>query len=110
MRYFGDRLVQVPEAGDVMGGRDADIQKKCPRSTATLSACRRERDTVRHSANGKSLDQCLTICVAPYAARVVPDRFLIRRASRKVVDIGPLSNDVFTIGRLDNWITGAVPH
>jgi hypothetical protein len=55
---------------------------------------------MRHAADGKRLDQRLTVCVVPYAARVAPARFLIRGTVRKPVHVGPLANDVFTVERL----------
>src|SRR2546427_5677491 len=89
---------------------DSHIQEKCTGSAATLSARRRERHAMRHAADGKCLDQRLTVCVAPYAARVASDQFLMRGAVRKPVHVGPLANDVFTVGRLYDRIGGAMPY
>src|SRR5208337_614172 len=89
---------------------DSHIQEKCTGSAATLSTrCRRERHAMRHAADGKRLDQRLTICVVPYAARVAPDKFLIRGTVRKPVHVSPLPNDVFTVGTFYDGIAGAMP-
>src|SRR5215469_1838167 len=90
---------------------DSHIQEKCTSSTATLSACRRrDRHAMRHAADGKRLNQRLTVCVVPYTARVPPDRFLIRGTVRKPVHVGPLPNDVFTVERFYDRIAGAMPY
>src|SRR2546429_215387 len=53
---------------------DSHIQEKCTGSTATLSARRRrERHAMRHAADGKRLDQRLTVCLVPYAAHEAPE-------------------------------------
>ena len=93
-----------------MRGGNAHIQEKCSGSAATVSAGGVERDAVRHAADGKRLDQCLTVRVAPYAARVALDLFLIGRTCGKAVHVGPLSNDRFSVGRLDDGIAAAVPN
>src|SRR5215470_12911333 len=111
MRHFNERFVQAPEAGDVMRRGDSHIQEKCPGSAATLSAPRRcERHAMRHAADRKRLDQHLTVCVAPYAALMAPDQFLVRGIVRKPVHVGPLPNDVFAVGRLYDRIAGAMPY
>src|SRR6266567_4309100 len=90
---------------------DPHIQEKRTGSAATLSARRRcERHAMRHAADGKRLNQRLTVCVAPYAARVATDQSLIRVAVRKPVHVGPLPNDVFTVGRFYDRIAGAMPY
>src|SRR5262249_60497443 len=86
------------------------IQEKCPCSAATLSArCGRERHAVCHAADDKRLNKRI-VRVAPYAACVAPDQFLIRGTIRKAVEVGPLSNDVFTVGRFYDRIAGAIPY
>src|SRR6516225_5548762 len=87
------------------------IQEKCSGSAATLSAHRRrERYAVRHAVNSKRLNKRIIVRVAPYAARVAPNQFLIRGAVRTAVEIGPLSNDVFTVGRFYDRIAGPIPY
>src|SRR5215469_10694829 len=86
------------------------IQEKCPGSTATLSARRRERHAMCHAADRKRLDERLTVCVAPYAARVAPVQFQIRGTVRKAMEVGPLPNDIFTVGRIYDRIAGAMPY
>src|SRR5262249_46878050 len=93
-----------------MRGGDPNVQEKCPGSSASLFARRdRERHAMRHATDGKRLDQHLTVCVAPYAARMVSDTS-IRGTIRKPVHIGPLANDVFTVGRFYDRIAGAMPY
>src|SRR5205823_3069169 len=89
---------------------DSHIQEKCTGSAATFSRRRRERHPMHHAANRKRLNQRVTVCVAPYAARVTPDQFLIRGTLRKPVHVGPLPNDVFTVGRFYDRIAGAMPY
>src|SRR6516165_7603602 len=89
---------------------DSRIQEKCTGGATTLSARRRERHAMCHVADEKRLDHRLTVCVAPYPARVVPDQFLIRGAVRKPVHVGPLPNDVFTVGTFYDRIAGAMPY
>src|ERR1043165_1218083 len=102
--------MQMPETGDMMCGGDAHIQEKRPGSAATVSACRREWNAVRHTADRKRLDQRLPVGVAPYPARVAADQFLIRGTLCKAVHVRPLPNDAFTVGRLDDRIVSAVPY
>src|SRR6516225_6367750 len=109
-RHFNCRIRQSPEACDVMRRGDSHIQEKCAGRAAALFRRRRERHAMRHAADGKRLDQHLTVCIAPYAARVVLDEFLMRGTLRKPVHIGPLPNDVFSIGRFYDRIAGTVPY
>src|SRR5215472_16853207 len=89
---------------------DSRIQEKCTCRAATLSRRRRERHTMHHAADGKRLDQCLAVCVAPYAARVVLNEFMVRGTLRNPVHVGPLPDDVLTVGRLYDRIAGTMPY
>src|SRR5262249_36688111 len=90
-RHIKERFVQPPPTCDVVRRGDSHIQEKCTCSAARLPArCRRERYAMRHATNGKRLNQRITVFVAPYAAHVASDQFLIRRTVRKPVHIGPL--------------------
>src|SRR6516164_10218456 len=109
-RHFNRRFLQSPEACDVIRRGDSHIQEKCTGRAATLFRRRRERHAMRHAADGKRFDQYLTVCIAPYAARVVLDEFLMRGTLRKPVHIRPLPNDVFSIGRFYDRIAGTVPY
>src|SRR6516225_7263971 len=82
-----------------MRRRYSHIQEKCLGSAATLSTRRCKGHAMRHAADSKRLDQRLTVRVAPNPARVAPDQFLIRGIARKPLHVGPLPNDVFTVGR-----------
>src|SRR5690348_130928 len=99
----------MPEASDVMRRGDAHIQEKRPSSAATVCTGCRERNAVRHARDVKCLNQRLTVGVVPSAPRMIPDWFLIRRTICEAVHVDPLSNDAFTVRRLDDRITGAVP-
>src|SRR6516225_4976792 len=93
-----------------MCGGDSHIQEKCTGRAATLFRSRRERHPVCHAADGKRLDPCLTICVAPYTARATRHELLMRGTLRKPVHVSPLPDDVLTVGRFYDRIVGAMPY
>src|SRR6516164_3228895 len=104
------RGISTKDACDVMRRGDSHIQEKCTGRAATLSRRRRERHAMHHAADGKRLDQCLAVSVAPYAARVVLDIFKVRGTLRNPVHVSPLPNDLFTVGRSHDGIVSAVPY